>query len=258
MPGKIFINYRRGDDPGNTGRLFDRLERTFSAERLFMDVDSIKPGIDFVRVLEEQVGQSDVMLTVIGEDWINARDTADIRRLDNHSDYVRAEIRLALNQGKRVIPVLIGNARFPRPDELPEDIRGLSTRNAVRLTHERFRSEVQSLINVIQEALVEAEKIRRSELEKQRRDRKIEARRRAEEAKASLSKSPMRTSLNRARYGVLVMLAMNFLLYSLAVGVHDIMSLLVTAERNLSFLSSHVAGSTRADSEHPDRVCRSC
>ena len=42
MAGKIFINYRRGDDPGNTGRLFDRLQEVFSTDRLFMDVDSIE------------------------------------------------------------------------------------------------------------------------------------------------------------------------------------------------------------------------
>jgi hypothetical protein len=53
---KIFINYRRGDDPGNTGRLFDRLQEVFASDQLFMD-DNIAPGLDFVRVLEEQVGQ---------------------------------------------------------------------------------------------------------------------------------------------------------------------------------------------------------
>jgi hypothetical protein len=48
MPGKIFINYRRGDDPGTTGRLFDRLQDDFDPEQLFLDVDNIAPGFDFV------------------------------------------------------------------------------------------------------------------------------------------------------------------------------------------------------------------
>ena len=65
MAGKIFINYRRGDDPGNTGRLFDRLQEAFAPEQLFMDVDSIAPGLDFVRVLEEQVGQCDALLALL-------------------------------------------------------------------------------------------------------------------------------------------------------------------------------------------------
>ena len=62
MAGKIFINYRRGDDPGNTGRLFDRLEDAFPRDQLFIDVDSIPPGHDFVRVLEHTVAQCDVLL----------------------------------------------------------------------------------------------------------------------------------------------------------------------------------------------------
>jgi hypothetical protein len=44
MTGKIFINDRRGDDPGNTGRLFDQLQDVFPRDRLFMGVDSIPPG----------------------------------------------------------------------------------------------------------------------------------------------------------------------------------------------------------------------
>src|SRR5215470_16197273 len=64
MAGKIFVNYRRGDDEALAGRLFDRLGEAFGREQLFMDVDSIAPGLDFVRVLEEHLGQCDIVLTV--------------------------------------------------------------------------------------------------------------------------------------------------------------------------------------------------
>jgi hypothetical protein len=62
MAGKIFINYRRGDDPGNTGRLFDRLQEAFQSDQLFMDIDNIAPGLDFLRVIEEQVGHPSISL----------------------------------------------------------------------------------------------------------------------------------------------------------------------------------------------------
>src|SRR5882672_9541654 len=140
MSGKIFINYRRGDDPGNTGRLFDRLEEVFPRDKLFMDVDSIPPGRDFVRVLEEQVAQCHVLLAIIGKGWLDARDHQGARRLDKPDDFVRIEIASALKQDKLVIPVLVHDARMPRPDELPEDIRPLARRNAVRLTHEKFKA----------------------------------------------------------------------------------------------------------------------
>ena len=153
MSGKIFINYRRGDEPGFTQALLGRLEQAFPAERLFIDVDNIPPGEDFVRMLELQVAQCDAMLTVIGNNWLDAADERGGRRLDNPNDFVRIEIESALKLGKRVIPVLVHQARMPHPDELPEAIRPLSQRNAVRLTHERFRSDVQGLIKALQGAI---------------------------------------------------------------------------------------------------------
>ena len=153
MSGKIFINYRRGDEPGFTQALLGRLEQAFPAERLFIDVDNIPPGEDFVRMLELQVAQCDAMLTVIGNNWLDATDERGSRRLDDPNDFVRIEIESALKLGKRVIPVLVHQARMPHPDELPEAIRSLSQRNAVRLTHERFRADVQGLIKALQGAI---------------------------------------------------------------------------------------------------------
>jgi TIR domain len=99
MSGKIFINYRRGDEPGFTQALLGRLEQAFPAERLFIDVDNIPPGEDFVRMLESQVAQCDAMLTVIGNNWLDAADERGGRRLDNPNDFVRIEIESALKLG---------------------------------------------------------------------------------------------------------------------------------------------------------------
>ena len=74
MAGKIFINYRRGDDPGHTGRLFDHLQNSFASEQLFLDIDNIPPGLDFVQVINERVAECDILLAVIGKGWIDARD----------------------------------------------------------------------------------------------------------------------------------------------------------------------------------------
>jgi hypothetical protein len=169
MTGKIFINYRRGDDPGNTGRLFDHLRQAFAAEQLFMDVDSIGPGFDFVQVLQEQVSACDVLLAVIGPRWLGAADKDGNRRLDSSHDFVRIEIESALGQDKRVIPVLVGEARMPPGDELPNDMRPLVRRNAVRLTHERFHADTQGLIKALEQALDDAEAKRRAEAETARR-----------------------------------------------------------------------------------------
>ena len=74
MTGKIFLNYWRKDTAGFAQALFARLEQTFRAESLFMGVEGgIKPGQDFVEALEEQVSACDVMLVLIGPNWLTAR-----------------------------------------------------------------------------------------------------------------------------------------------------------------------------------------
>jgi TPR repeat protein len=198
MAGKIFINYRRGDDPGNTGRLFDRLQEAFQPDQLFIDVDSIAPGLDFVRVLEEQVGQCDALLAVIGKGWIDARDDTGGRRLDNPEDFVRIEIESALKQDKRVIPVLVGDTHMPRPEELPEAIRPLARRNAVRLSYERFRADAQGLIKALQRALEEVETLRQAQAEAARQAH-AEAERKRQEDAANARAQAQREAEEQAR-----------------------------------------------------------
>ena len=184
MSGKIFINYRRGDEPGFTQALLGRLEQAFPADHLFIDVDNIPPGEDFVRMLEAQVAQCDALLAVIGHGWLNAADEHGGRRLDDPNDFVRIEIESALKQGKRVIPVLVHEARMPRPDELPEALRPLATRNAVRLTHERFRADTQGLVKALQQTFEEADALRHASAEAARLGQ-VEAERKRAESSAN-------------------------------------------------------------------------
>jgi hypothetical protein len=169
MTGKIFINYRRGDDPGTTGRLYDRLEAEFAAGQLFMDVEGhIRGGDDFVKVLQAQVAQCDVLLAVIGPRWLEVADEQGRRRLDNPEDWVRVEIVGALQDGKRVIPVLVGGAEMPRAEELPEDLKPLARRQAIRITLQRFKADTQGLVSQIKSALAEVEAQRHAETETER------------------------------------------------------------------------------------------
>jgi hypothetical protein len=131
MAGKIFINYRRDDSPGTAGRLHDRLAQTFGRNNLFMDVDHIPAGVDFVDHLHSQVAACDVFLAVIGPNWLNAKDERGRRRFDNPDDFVTIEIAAALARNIRVIPVLVDGARTPKADRLPDSVKPLARRNAV-------------------------------------------------------------------------------------------------------------------------------
>src|SRR6185369_887378 len=78
----IFISYRRQDAAGYAGRLYDRLVSHFGAERVFMDVEGIEPGVDFVEALERAVASCEVLIVIIGNDWLSAS-AAGKRRLDD-------------------------------------------------------------------------------------------------------------------------------------------------------------------------------
>jgi formylglycine-generating enzyme required for sulfatase activity len=154
MPGKIFINYRRADDPGFTHALYQRLEAEFGAEELFMDVEGhIKPGDQFAVVINTRVAAADLMLAVIGPRWIDLL----AARAGARNDYVVVEIQSALREEKRVIPVLVGGASLPRADQLPKSIRALAQRHAVALRPDRFKADCQSLVDVLRAQLSEAE-----------------------------------------------------------------------------------------------------
>src|SRR5208337_3753968 len=113
MNGMIFISYRRDDDSAFVGRLYDYLERDFTAKKLFIDVENIKGGQDFPTIIDEKVVQSDVFLAVIGEDWLSLTDEKGQRRIDNKEDFLRLEVEAALKRNKRIIPVLIEDVVMP-------------------------------------------------------------------------------------------------------------------------------------------------
>ena len=124
----IFVSYRRDDTAGHAGRLFDHLSSTFGADDVFMDVDDIRRGENFAETLAERLKQSDVLLAVIGRQWLTLTDAGGMRRLDKADDWVRAEISAALSGGLLVIPVLVGGAALPKAADLPNDIRALGER----------------------------------------------------------------------------------------------------------------------------------
>src|ERR1700722_11056260 len=162
MAGKIFLSYRREDAAGVALGPFCRLEQSFSSEPLFMDIEGgIGAGQDFVRVIEDEVSLCDVMLVLIGPDWMTVTDEAGRRRLENPEDFVRVEVESALKFGKRVIPVLVHKTEMPRADALPEPLKALARRNAVGLTQERFKADAQGLIKALEDALGEVEDARR-------------------------------------------------------------------------------------------------
>jgi len=142
---KIFISYRRDDSQGYAGHIYERLAMVFGADAVFMDVDDIAPGTDFVRTLENSVGSCDVMLALIGNRWFEAKDAAGRRRIDDPQDFVRAEIAGALERNVRIIPVLLNNASMPSEKDLPKPLRRLAHYQAIEVGNERWDYDMEQL-----------------------------------------------------------------------------------------------------------------
>ena len=153
---RIFLSYRRDDSAGHAGRLYDALTARFGEANVFMDIDTIEPGVDFVRTVEEAVSSCDALIALIGRTWTSACDAEGARRLDDPDDLVRREVETALEGEVRVFPVLVHGAVPPKADELPGQLAALARRNAVELSDGRWRYDVGQLIETLEE--VEREK----------------------------------------------------------------------------------------------------
>ncbi|MEN0071173.1 MAG: TIR domain-containing protein [Propionicimonas sp.] len=149
--GGVFISYRRDDTAWPAARLYDLLAARLGAEHLFKDVDNIEPGQDFVARLNSAVADCDVVLVLIGREWLSVTDDAGRRRLDDPRDFVRLEVGSALAGGKLVVPILVDGAEMPPAESLPPDLAPLTRRQAVEISPVNF--DIDRLMRVVGPAL---------------------------------------------------------------------------------------------------------
>lgn len=90
----VFLSYRRADSRADAGRLYDRLSHEFGDDNVFMDVDDIAPGENFVTRLEATLGRCDVLLAVIGPQWASITDGNGQPRLHDPDDFLLLEIEI--------------------------------------------------------------------------------------------------------------------------------------------------------------------
>ena len=147
----IFINYRRSISKEFAEFIYDSLSKHFGQEAVFMDVDSIPRGIDFVEYLDDQVLQCQVFIALIGPGWVDSRDEEGNRRLENEEDFVRVEIESALDRNIPVIPLLHSNAEMPSKRVLPENLKKLVRRNGLEVRPGEFKRAMEVLISDIEQ-----------------------------------------------------------------------------------------------------------
>jgi hypothetical protein len=146
----LFISYRRTDSEAHAGRLYESLMNRLPGAEIFMDVDSLRAGQDFVESLDKALSSAEVVLVIIGRQWVTTADKSGRRRLEDKDDFVRREVGRALARNLPVIPVLVQEAALPGEDQLPEDIKLLARRQSIELRHVTWSDDVARLAEAIE------------------------------------------------------------------------------------------------------------
>ena len=141
----IFISYRRADSADVVGRIYDHLEGIVGKENIFKDVHSVQLGIDYLEYTSGILEKCDVQLAIIGSEWLTGR------RIDNPDDLVRVEIETAMGRDIPVIPVLVGGAEMPPESELPDSLKPLAYRNAIKVRPDPdFPTDMARLVDALE------------------------------------------------------------------------------------------------------------
>jgi hypothetical protein len=155
MPN-VFISYRRKDSGDVVGRLYDTLATRLPSGKVFRDLDTIPFGSSFPDVIDKAIAGADVVLVIIGPDWISQKEADGTRRIDQGSDPVRLEVETALAHGKPIVPILVRNAAFPREADLPASLQPLAKFNALPIRPDPdFHGDFQKLIGLLTETASE-------------------------------------------------------------------------------------------------------
>src|SRR5260370_3062376 len=87
--------------------LYHTLSSRFGDSRVFLDSSTILAGDDFEQTILGRLRESNVLLAVIGPNWLSAANGPGGRHIDSPNDWVRRELAEAFALGLPVIPVLI-------------------------------------------------------------------------------------------------------------------------------------------------------
>lgn len=114
-----------------------------------MDIDNIPAGHDFVDWIKKEVSQCDLMLAIIGPNWLDMLN----RRAGKTDDFVRIELEAALEQRIPIIPVLVDGAAVPTEAELPETLKPLARRHAFSIHQDHFNTDANVLATKIHSSI---------------------------------------------------------------------------------------------------------
>lgn len=151
---KIAISYRRNDVPGTSGRLRDFLTHYFKVQDIFFDISNIKSGQNFERILYEVFSKCNILLIVIGRDWL--KDRGGNIYFENSEDWVKKEIVSVLERSNTlIVPILVDGAQMPSLNELPKELRPLLGLTFMKISNDTFYQNTINLVDRLKQYIHE-------------------------------------------------------------------------------------------------------
>lgn len=140
---RVFISYRRADNPELSGRVYDYLARKIGRSYIFKDIYSIPAGVNFKCYIKEKIEESDFVLAMVGASWAGD----DGEKINRDDDFVRLELSYAIRHNKPVIPLFLLGNNFPEESLLPEEIRGITKINGIDIRNDPdFLNDMDKLL----------------------------------------------------------------------------------------------------------------
>lgn len=147
---RIFISYRRESAWALAGHVYEKLAHRFGRDNVFIDLDDIEPGVDFVDVLERTLSVVNAMIVIIDRNWVSVTDATGKRRLSSPHDFVRQEVATALRRDILLIPILESGSNMPDAVELPEDLAKLADCRPVGVSQRQFSIDIDRIAELLE------------------------------------------------------------------------------------------------------------
>ncbi len=162
---RVFVSYRRADGQYGVGWLAERLRSLDSitgVETAFHD-SALRAGDDFPDALDQEIAGSDLVIAVIGPEWLGEQADRGAR-IKDADDWVVREIAAAFQLDTRVLPVLIGSAEHPLASQVHESIAEIARLHALPFNDGR---DLDTIIEHVESHLdeIDRERARRAGLE---------------------------------------------------------------------------------------------
>ncbi|MDX8145471.1 TIR domain-containing protein [Lentzea sp. BCCO 10_0061] len=154
MSGGIFVSYRKNHKNGRRGHapavdaFVERLRTHFGRAKVYADT-GLSAGEHYPSTIDGWLDKCEVLLVFVHQEWL-----ADLVERKDELDWVRREIKAALDGRRHVVPVLLDKATMPSKDRLIaegfDDIAQLGTRQYLPIAFGEWKYAGDELIGLLE------------------------------------------------------------------------------------------------------------